>query len=236
MKKLVLFDIDGTLIRSLLQVRAFERFTYAIKKVYGIDIHTDLALTGGRYNGTGDRWIILDLMKESVLSKQEIIEGLPEIANEFCSYLDKMAMHQQVYEVIHDARMLVDTVVSSPHHIASVLTGNLEKSAQWKLKHAGYKLFYDFGIFGQEADQRQDLAALVFSKSKNHLGFEIPPQNIVIIGDTVHDVRCGKAIGAMTIAVSSGLNVDKKSLEQEKPDLLVDSLMDKRVLELLGLE
>ena len=57
---------------------------------------------------------------------------------------------------------------------------------------------------------------------------------MVIIGDTVHDIRCGKHIGATTIGVTTGLTNGYEDLVKEEADLVVDSLMDERVLHLLG--
>lgn len=233
--KLVLFDIDGTLIRSLIQGRAIQRFVYAIKKVYGIDVKVDELTWGKHYNGKGDWWIINDLLKESGLPRESIRKGLDAVALIFCEYLENLANGDHVYEAIDDAKQLLSLVVSAPHLTSSVLTGNLLSSARWKLSHAGYEEFYEFGIFGHEAEDRISLAKLVFPKVKKHLGFTIEPKNIIVIGDTVQDIRCARAIGARVIAVATGWKVDKEQLRKENPDLLVDSLMDKRVLKLLGL-
>lgn len=233
--KLVLFDIDGTLIRPLVGGKALQRFSYAIKKAYGVDVQVDELSWGQRYNGKGDWWIISDLVRDHGLSQSSIKWGLDRVGRAFCEYLDRMAQGGKVYEAIEDAQALVDVVVGAPHLTASVLTGNLGASAQWKLTHAGYKVFYTFGVFGHEAQDRKKLAKLVLPKAKKHLGYEVHPNDVVVIGDTVHDIRCARSIGARVIAVTSGWHVDPKGLEKEWPDLLVDSLMDERVLDLLGL-
>ena len=75
---------------------------------------------------------------------------------------------------------------------------------------------------------------LVFEKAKRELHITFTATDIILIGDTVHDIRCGKAIGATTIAVTTGMHGDPKVLEAEKPDLLVTSLADPRVSSLFS--
>lgn len=234
-KKLVLFDIDGTLIRSLFQGQAIQRFVYAIKKVYGVDISVGESTWSGKYNGKGDWWIISNLLKEKGISKETIQNGLDNVGRIFCEYLENLSHGNRIYEAVDDAKRLLSLVISAPHLTTSVLTGNLGSSARWKLSHAGYDEFYTFAIFGHEAEDRIELAKLVFPKAKKYIGVEIDPKNIIVIGDTVHDIRCARAIGARVVAVTTGWNVEKETLRREKPDLLVDSLMDERVLSLLGL-
>ena len=235
-KKLVLFDIDGTLIRPLAGGKALHRFSYAIKIAYGVEIQLDEHRWGEHYNGKGDWWIIEDLTKNAGLSKETIRAGLDRVGQAFCKYLENLSRGGRIYETIDDAKKLVAAVVAAPHLTASVLTGNLGASAVWKLTHAGYNEFYEIGIFGHEAEDRVKLAKLVQPKVKKHLGYDVRAEDIIIIGDTVHDIICARAIGAVAIAVTSGWKVDKDALIKAKPDLLVDSLMDGRVLTLLGLK
>ena len=72
-------------------------------------------------------------------------------------------------------------------------------------------------------------------KAKKFFGRDIIPSDITIIGDTVNDVLCDRAIGATVIIVSTGWNVHKDEFADHLPDLHVDSLLDERVLSLLGL-
>lgn len=233
-KKLVLFDIDGTLIRPLTQRTALARFPYAIKETFGIDVAVDVETWG--FNGVVDRGILWELVKEKGVSKKDFLLRLPAMMKLFTHFLEDLSLRESLYEPISDARRLVDIVAVAPHLHIGVITGNLGDAAWWKLHYTGFHGYFSFGLFGHEADTRNSLAKKVFVKAQQHFGNTFSPKDIVVVGDTVHDVLCGKAIGAVTIAVTTGWKLNREALLAQKPDLLVDSLMDERVLTLLGLK
>ena len=107
--------------------------------------------------------------------------------------------------------------------------------AYWKLEHVGIdtKLFSLF-VISDEFEDRISLAKSTFAKLEERAGLVIEPKDTIVIGDAVGDVRCAKAIGAASIITMTGKH-KKDELEVEHPDLLVDSLMDERVLSLLEL-
>lgn len=234
-KKLVLFDIDGTLIRPVAAVEAVRRFPYAIKKVFGLNVHHDIEMWK-TFNGWSDRSILWAYVERYGISKKMFLSQLDALGDAFVDYLNAAAQKQTLYEPIKDAQSLFMRIHAAQHMVLGTLTGNLPKSAHWKCAHVGIaETYIRFGIYGHEADLRDDLARLVIPKAKQELGTMFDPSDIIFIGDTVHDIRCARAIGASVVAVSTGWNIPKETLKQEKPDLLVDSLLDERVLKLLGL-
>lgn len=235
-KTLVLFDIDGTLITPLRPAFAISRFSYAIKKVMGVDVEVNTTMWK-RFNGWSDRGIFWTLLKEQTkTTKQDMLAHIDEISDAFVEYLESLAVGQKVYAEIPAARQLFDKVKTGDHLILGTLTGNLEKSAKWKLKHTGVPVdSFVFGVYGHEADTRDELARLVIPRANAMFHMSLKPHDIIVIGDTVHDIRCARVIGARVVAVSTGWNIAKEDLANEKPDLLVDSLLDERVLTLLGL-
>lgn len=233
-KKLVLFDIDGTLIRPLKPQKSLERFPYAIGKVFNVTM--TVRSEDWPYNGVGDRAILWDMVKDKGISRAALLHNLPKLARHFYDYLSMVARDGPVYEQVADAKKLLDMVVQSSHLSYGVLTGNLIDSARWKLAHTGYGSPFTFGAYGHETDTREALAKRAVAKVKKHFGRSFRPRDVIVIGDTHNDIRCGKAIGAVTVVVVNSWNVDRLTLEREHPDLLVDSLMDERVLSLLGLD
>ncbi len=232
-KRLVLFDIDGTLIRPLTQRTALARFPYAIKETLGLEVTVDAE--SWRFNGVVDRGILWELVKGKGVSKKDFLIQLPAMMKLFTVFLEDLSKRERLYEPINDARRLVEMAVAAPHLHIGVITGNLGDSAMWKLHYTGFHGYFSFGLFGHEADTRSILVKQVFEKSELHFGKKFSSKDIVIVGDTVHDVICGKSIGAITIAVTTGWKLNRQALVAQKPDLLVDSLMDERVLDLLGL-
>lgn len=231
-----MFDIDGTLIRPLAPEYAMGRYPYAIKKVFNIDISFDSFMWSKRFNGTVDRGIFLDLLEGSGISQEFLVSKLDLLADAFDEYLTNASKERDLYAKIDHAHQLFTKVHKSRRHVLGTLTGNLEKSALWKLSHVGISSDqFCVSVYGHEADRREDLASLVIPKIAQLYGDIADPSDIIFIGDTKHDIICARSIGARVIIVTTGWNTDKEELQKMKPDLLVDSLMDERVLSLLEL-
>lgn len=224
-KRLVLFDIDGTLVYHVdASMQGFKRFAYAIARVYGVPVTVDIA----SYNGTIDRQMAWDIVARQGISREVFLVKFPAYIAAMLEYLTEAARTHTLYEPIPDAVTLVSKL-SVRNSALGLITGNAKRIAEWKMEHTGLAKYFSFGLFGDEADDRNALARLVFAKATKHFHQSFTGQNIVVIGDTVHDIRCGKAIGAATIAVTTGLHGSREPLAAEKPDLLVDSLMEKSV-------
>lgn len=235
-KKLVMFDIDGTLIRPLRPLDGIQRFRHSIKKVFGKDIGpvTEVQWKARQYNGTTDRYILWDMAKRVGVSRDAFVDRIGEIGDAFVEYLGRISRERAPYEAIPEGKQLVDAVIAEDHLSQGMLTGNLGKGASWKLHATGYPDFA-FGVYGHEADDRVDLARLIIPKAHAYFHHRFRPDDIIIIGDTVHDVSCARAIGAYVVIVATGWNVTKEEFVANPPDLHVDSLMDEPVLKLLGL-
>lgn len=234
-KKLVLFDIDGTLIYHVGRKTSWEqRYTKAMQDTYGVRVSFDPPL---KHEGSIERKIAWDELSPMGIDRQSFDERFPQYIARRMKLFNLDANVEPLYRIVPEARALVQTLSEHPRrYVLGVLTGNAQPIAGWKLSHAGYSNCFRFGLYGDEADNRIALARLVFEKAKKEFAWRPAPKDIVVIGDTVHDIRCGKAIGAVTIAVTTGMHGDRTVLEKEHPDLIVDSLMDERVLGLLGLK
>lgn len=234
-QKLVLFDLDGTLIRSLRPLDALQRFRYSIRDIFGIDIGeiTQNYWKEHGFNGRSDRYILWGMLKEYGVSRGKLLDNLGSIGDKFVNYLEKTT-GEPLYEAIPDGKKLVDQIIAAEHLSEGLLTGNLIQSAMWKLRACGYPSF-SFGVFGNESDNRDDLSKLALMKAKEYFGHPFSPKEVIIIGDTVNDISCARAIGSPVVIVKTGWDVSHGELEEAKPDLLVDSLMDERVVQLLGL-
>ncbi len=235
MMKLVLFDIDGTLIRPLRVTDALQRFPFAIQKVFDIQIAqiTDTFWKRSGYNGNCDRYILWDMVKHTI-NRDYFIDHLGDLEECFVEYLDSLDDGKPLYEKIPDASSLVDKVIASDSHVSGVLTGNLMYSANWKLHHAGYNRF-SFGVYGHETDERNDLAKLALYKAGLYFNPDIQAKDIIIIGDTVHDIVCAQAIGAPVVIVSTGHGVSESEIKSLMPDLYCNSLNHPDVISFLGL-
>jgi phosphoglycolate phosphatase len=106
-----------------------------------------------------------------------------------------------------------------------LLTGNLERCARAKLEPLGLNPLFGFGAFGSDHEDRNRLLAIAVARASQGRGDVFDVAQIVIVGDSVQDVRCGRGFGARTIAVASG-KTTRATLAAEEPDILLDDLLD----------
>jgi phosphoglycolate phosphatase-like HAD superfamily hydrolase len=105
----------------------------------------------------------------------------------------------------------------------------VRRGARIKLKAAKMEHFFnidDLGAFGDDHWDRYCLPRIAANRAKDHCGIEYQGKEIVIIGDTIHDVNCGKSIGVRSIAVGTGRNVDRAELLSAKPDQFFEDFSD----------
>ena len=237
--KLVLFDIDGTLISHVgarTQI-GFPRFEYAIKKVYGVDITFS---NTQNYAGMVDYQIVRSAVPQKMYGDKAFDQKWPQISDALYEFANKKSeTEKNLYAPIKGAVMLAKLLSRKPDTRLGVFTGNVKKMGQWKLACTGILGIFPFGLYSDTFKDKIMLARSVFDTYEDKYHERIRGEDITIIGDTVHDVRCGKAIGARTIAVTAetrskaGIHVSSyyDDLKREHPDLLVQSLMDRRVLD-----
>ena len=107
--------------------------------------------------------------------------------------------------------------------LSLLLTGNTEAGARAKLAHYDLARFFDGGAFCNDGDDRITIARRALDVAAEATGRPVDPSAVFVIGDTPHDVRCGKAIGARTIAVASG-TYSAAELREEEPSLVLEGL------------
>ena len=235
-KKLVLFDIDGTLIRHFGSKETINvgwyRFTYALNTVFHIDVIPD---PKSNYHGSVDRAILFDIASQYGIKKEQFDAKWEEVKSAVVEYAHTKEI-KQIYEAIPEAVELLHLVCAQPQdYFVGILTGNVDAMARWKLVHVGIDP-YLFSLFvtSDEFEDRISLAKSTFTKLEERAGLLIEPKDTIVIGDAVGDIRCAHAIHALSIIATTGKH-NKEELMVENPTLLVNSLMDARVLSLLEL-
>ena len=215
---LILFDIDGTLLRSRgIGLRSMKEAVFAI---HGVEVDPSKMDTGGRL----DPHLFHELLSSHDLPSE------PEHLNELSdAYVERMHHHfsrETWADALPGARTLVETVHEHDAMTASVLTGNIEQTCWLKLADAGFPQgWFEFGVFGDEGDTRRDLPAVGLNRYLNTIGDPLEPHKAIVIGDTANDVDCAKHNGCTVIAVATG-KTSREELENAKPDLVLDSLED----------
>ena len=224
-KRLLLFDIDGTLIHSggagvhALKLTLAERFNIAD------DLH-DIEIAGMTDSG-----IVVSILKKHK------IPGTNENVSAFLdSYLHFLSFELPLREgkLLPGVLELLEKLKSRPHLVLALLTGNVSRGAQLKLEHYGVWHFFEFGAFADDHQDRNRLGPFARARAKEKHGREFSAAAIDVIGDTPRDIACGKAFGARTIAVATG-TWNREQLAEYEPDFLIDDLSDvEGIIDTLG--
>ncbi|HUP90066.1 MAG TPA: HAD family hydrolase [Longimicrobiales bacterium] len=208
MKKLLLFDIDGTLLSTEGAARvAFHR---ALIEVFG----TTGPIDNHAFDGKTDPQIARELMRLAGLNDALIDAGLPDL---WKSYLTGLARELNATEhrtrVYPGVRELLDALRGETDVVLALLTGNLAQGAQLKLASAGLDDYFAFGAFGSDCEQRTGLPPVAVERAKATVGRGFEGKDVVVIGDTPSDVRCGEALGVFALGVATGRHSTETLLE-----------------------
>ena len=216
MKYVCLFDIDGTLLRTGgAGQRAMER---ALTDVFGVpDPYEDIPAAGRT-----DRAITADLFAHHELSPTE-----PEWQQFQSVYFGHLQTTLRDLEgmILPGIETLLDRLSTRRDVTLGLLTGNFREAARLKLEHHAIDHHFAFGGYGDQHHDRDDVARVAWSEACRHLGRDIDPSAVCVIGDTPSDVKCARAIGARAIAVATGM-FSAEELIRSQPDELYHDFSD----------
>ena len=195
-KKLILWDIDGTIIVSHgAGVRAMER-AFAVQ--FGKP--GDLSIID--WSGRTDTWIVTEILAHNG------IEPTPANCHAFLeTYLRVLPAELRdgpQGEVLPGVLELLEILHGRTDVAQGLLTGNLQRGAELKLTHYRVWHYFEFGAYADDSPRRNDLGPHAVRRAQARHAVEFPAQRTFIIGDTPHDIACGKVIGARTIGVATG--------------------------------
>ena len=217
--KLLLFDIDGTILNTHgAGRRAIEA---ALTGALGRPVDTERI----SFSGKTDPQILDEVMACLDLDASERAAHLPDAVE---AYMTALRQHLDPAQVtlLPGIRELVQDLHEQPDVQLALLTGNLEPMAYFKLSAVGMDGYFDFGAFGSDSPHRPDLPAIAVERAEEHTGRRFSGKDVVIIGDTEHDIACGRGIGAFSVGVCTG-HYARTDLEPHLPDVLLDDLTDR---------
>jgi phosphoglycolate phosphatase len=230
MRKLVLFDIDGTLVLTGgAGIRAMNR---ACEELVG---HPH-ALEGIPVAGRTDRIILSDVVTRAGHS---LHDGLLEQLRD--RYIDNLRVEIEkpgglqsfeslgarggVKAVMPGIRELLDILDRREDVFLGLLTGNFEAGAKIKLEHFDLWRYFPCGAFGDDAADRNELVPFALERAQRCVLPDIDAADVLVVGDTPHDVACARAAGAVPIAVATG-SFTSDQLRASGADLVFEDLSD----------
>jgi phosphoglycolate phosphatase len=220
--RLLLFDIDGTLLSAGRAAR--ESVLAALESVYGWKADPE-APRRGRYDFSGktDPQIVRELVMEE-LGREQCEAGLERALT---LYLEQLRRRLTPEAVVPKPGIpqLLRRLSGEPRVTMGLLTGNLEAGARLKLDPPGFNAYFPFGAFGSDSPDRYRLPPLAVERARLHSGLEFTGKSIVVIGDSIHDVACGRPLNVRAVAVATG-PTPAELLAAERPDALLPDFSD----------
>ncbi|MEN9678673.1 MAG: hypothetical protein RIS76_4569 [Verrucomicrobiota bacterium] len=194
--RLVLFDIDGTLIRTGgAGVRAFAR---AAELLFGAGEET----RNLRFHGRTDGSLVSEFLRCHGLTDDPV--GRARFLDTYVFLLDE-ELHRSSGEVCPGVRELIAALSNLPEPpTLGLLTGNIRLGAALKLTAHGLADVFALGAFGDDHLDRNELARIALARGSAYLGQPLSGNEVVVIGDTRADIECARAIGARCVAVATG--------------------------------
>lgn len=221
--RFLLWDIDGTLMRSTRPGAYKEYFGASLKRVYGSAGDLDNVSA----SGMTDTQIAYEALRGEGFSVDDIFARIDELLQVFGEEMSRViARDDNPYAILPGVREALRATHDHPQFLNSLLTGNLSCAAESKLRHTGLWKYFEFvpHAFGEISHDRRELARVVGARISEFLQAELKPEQFIVIGDTPNDIACARAFGAKAVAVATGRNKPAEELAAYKPDVLLKDL------------
>ncbi|HEX3037020.1 MAG TPA: HAD family hydrolase [Thermodesulfobacteriota bacterium] len=216
--KLLLFDIDGTILNSGgAAIRAINR---VFMKIYLIEN----AMDGIRADGKTDFLILRDMFNKS-MKRDFLLEETEAILKDYILFLEEEIAIAESFRIMPGIAELLDALSRRKDLILGIATGNIEQGAWIKLRRSKLDSYFKFGGFGSDSENREKLIRVAVERAKALVNRTQEFERIFVIGDTPFDIIHGRAAGAKTVAVATG-SYSVNELKEYNPDYLFESFLE----------
>lgn len=217
--KLLLFDIDGTLLKT------GSAGDISIRTVVSEIFKQEINLSDIAFAGRTDRLIIADIVNKYQKSQNELElnEAIDLILTKYLRTFKQQLSINNTIKLLAGVETLLEKLNEIDTFHLGIVTGNVRLGAKLKLNGAGIADYFTQGAFGDDFRNRNLLPPLAVRRSAQQYEVTYQPQNIWVIGDTIYDIQCGKVNNYKTLAVETGGNT-REELEKNKPDFILKSL------------
>lgn len=213
MRRLLLFDIDGTLVSG---GPAKDAFHTALLEAFGtagpIEVHD--------FAGKTDPQIARELLDRAGLTREEIDAGLPRLWERYLAEL-AARLPDRPMTVLPGVVELMAALLEARDVALGLVTGNIVGGAELKLGSAGLYQHFRTGAFGSDSEERNQLPGVALRRAVETWGVAFDPDHVLVIGDTPRDVECGLHHGVVTVGVATG-RYDAQALRDAGAHHVVD--------------
>jgi phosphoglycolate phosphatase-like HAD superfamily hydrolase len=221
--KLILFDVDGTILRVRRQITR-DLIASLLRDVLGLTHGAE----GFDLHGKTDRQIVRELCE---------IAGAHGSVQHHAAEMERLIvdhwrahLRPDTVELLPGAVDTIELLDARDDVALGLLTGNLEEGARLKLAQHELNRHFPIGAFGSDADHRTDLPRIALDRAAAWYGRPFAADDSLIIGDSFRDIECARSAGMHVLAVATG-NMDRNELSSYDPDYVCDTLQDRTFLE-----
>jgi phosphoglycolate phosphatase len=215
--RLVLFDIDGTLLSAGRVAR--DSILQALETAFGWKAREEHQDRGKwDFSGKTDPQIVRELVVDDI-GAERFERDLPRAFELYLVELER-GLAPGVVVPKPGISPLLERLAAEARVTLGLLTGNLEGGARLKLAPPDYNRYFPFGAFGSDSADRYELPRVAVDRALARTGRRFEGKSIVVVGDSVHDVACGRALGVRSVGVATGIT-SLERLAAEKPDALL---------------
>ena len=222
--RILLWDIDGTLIRSV-RTGAYKDYTIPVlEEIFG----TSGRLAELKVSGMTDLQIIYEALSNEGFTQDEIFARIEVLASRLTEEARRVTGNgTKFFELLPGVREALQALANHPRYQSALVTGNIESMAKLKMELVGLDQFFTLpGAFGDESHNRRDLPAAAAERIRKHLQLDLAPEQFIVIGDTPNDIDCARHFGARAVAVGTGRFYSTEELLTHNPDKFLPDLSD----------
>jgi phosphoglycolate phosphatase-like HAD superfamily hydrolase len=217
MKRLILFDIDGTLLWGGPAKDAFHQAMLETYETAGdIEVHS--------FAGKTDPQIARELLHGVGMEDQDIEQGFPALWGRYLGHLEERLVDRPV-DVLPGVGSLLEALSQRSDVGLGLLTGNIVGGAELKLRSAGLFEHFRVGSYGSDHEERDELPAIALHRAQDTWGVAFDPTDVFVVGDTPRDVRCGQKENMRTLAVATG-HFGSEELRKTGADFVLSDLTE----------
>src|ERR1041384_6469455 len=218
--RILLWDIDGTLMRSR-KTGAYKEYTIPVlEEIVG----TSGRLADMRVSGMTDLQIVFEALKDAGVTQEQILAHAEVLVSRLTEEARRVTGNgARFFEVLPGVRETLEALAAHPRYQSALVTGNIKPMAQLKMELVGLEQFFTLpGAFGEESHNRRDLPARAAERIREHLQMDLAPEQFIVIGDTPNDIDCARHFGARAVAVGTGRFYSREEIVACEPDAVLD--------------
>ena len=231
--RILLWDIDGTLIRSA-KIGGYKEYTIPVlEEIFG----TAGRLADMEVSGMTDLQIVFEALKDDGVTQDDILARAEVLVTRLTEEARKLTGNgAKFFQLLPGVRETLEALAAHPRYESALVTGNIKPMAQLKMELVGLDHFFTLpGAFGEESHNRRVLPARAAERIREHLQMDLAPEQFIVIGDTPNDIDCARHFGARAVAVGTGRSFSEAEILACKPDALLPDLANvELVLQTLG--